>query len=106
MARLKPKTMPYIPIPPPIRKRDTKESMGELTDEKREYLKELGEWIGGYPDGKEWIFPNGIMRDKVFFRDLIDKVGIIGSYSGVDRVWLDLITRAHWKSKRDDKLIP
>ena len=101
MARLKPKTMPYIPIPPPIRKGDTKESMGELTDEKREYLKELGEWLELFPDEEEWIFPNGIMRDKVFFRDLINKIGIIGSYSGVDRVWLNLITRVHnqWKRK-------
>ena len=102
---LKPKTMPYIPIPPPIRKGDIKESMGILTDEKREYLKDLGEWLDGYPDGEEWIFPNGIMRDKVFFRDLINKIGIIGSYSGVDRVWLNLITKMHYQWKRKEDII-
>jgi hypothetical protein len=87
--------MPYIPTPPPIRR-----GMGELTDEKREYLKELEEWLATYIEGKEFHFPNGIMREREFFLDLVDKVRIIEGYSSTDRVWLDLITREHWKSKR------
>ncbi len=88
--------MPHIPTPPPIRR-----GMGELTDEKREYLKELEEWISGYPEGEEWVFPNGIMREREFFLDLINKVRIIEGYSSTDRVWLDLITQAHSKWKRN-----
>ena len=87
--------MPQLPIPPPIRK-----SMGELTDEKREYLKELEEWLTPYPKGEEFHFPNGIMREREFFLELVDKVRIIEGYSSTDRVWLDLITREHWKSKK------
>ena len=72
--------------------------MGELTDEKREYLKELGEWLAVYPEGKEWVFPNGIMREREFFLELIHKVKIEERYSSMDRVWLDLISKAHSKS--------
>jgi hypothetical protein len=75
--------------------------MGELTDEKREYLKELHQWLNGYDKDEEFQFPNGIMRDREFFLDLINKVRIIEGYSSTDRVWLDLITREHWKSKKD-----
>ena len=74
---------------------------GQLNDEKREYLKELEEWLRGYDKDEEFHFPNGIMRDREFFLDLINKVRIIEGYSQTDRVWLDLITREHWKSKRD-----
>jgi hypothetical protein len=88
--------MPYIPIPPPIRR-----PMGELTDEKREYLRELEEWLATYPEGEEFQFPNGIMREREFFLDLIDKVRIIEGYSPTDRVWLDLITQAHSKWKKN-----
>jgi hypothetical protein len=88
--------MPHIPIPPPIRK-----SMGELTDEKREYLKELHQWLAAYPEGEEFHFPNGIMREREFFLDLVDKVRIIEGYSSTDRVWLDLITREHSKWKKN-----
>jgi hypothetical protein len=87
--------MPQLPTPPPIRR-----GMGELTDEKREYLKELHQWLATYIEGKEFHFPNGIMREREFFLDLIDKVRIIEGYSSTDRVWLDLITREHWKSKK------
>ena len=88
--------MSYTPIPPPNRR-----PMGELTDEKREYLKELHQWLNGYDKDEEFQFPNGIMRDREFFLDLINKVRIIEGYSSTDRVWLDLITREHWKSKKD-----
>ncbi len=88
--------MPHIPIPPPIRK-----SMGELTDEKREYLKELDQWLAAYPEGEEFQFPNGIMREREFFLELVDKVRIIEGYSPTDRVWLDLITREHSKWKKN-----
>ena len=74
---------------------------GQLNDEKREYLKELDQWLATYIEGKEFVFPNGIMRDREFFLDLINKVRIIEGYSSTDRVWLDLITKEHWKSKRD-----
>ena len=87
--------MPYIPIPPPNRR-----PMGELTNEKREYLKELEKWLATYPEGEEFQFPNGIMREREFFLELVDKVRIIEGYSSTDRVWLDLITREHWKSKK------
>jgi hypothetical protein len=87
--------MPYIPTPPPIRR-----GMGELTNEKREYLKELEGWLAAYIEGKEFHFPNGIMREREFFLELVDKVRIIEGYSSTDRVWLDLITREHWKSKK------
>jgi hypothetical protein len=88
--------MPYIPTPPPIRR-----GMGELTDEKREYLKELHQWLADYPEGEEFHFPNGIMREREFFLDLVDKVRIIEGYSSTDRVWLDLITREHSKWKKN-----
>jgi hypothetical protein len=88
--------MPQLPIPPPIRR-----EMGELTDEKREYLNELEGWLATYPEGEEFIFPNGIMREREFFLDLINKVRIIEGYSSTDRVWLDLITREHSKWKRN-----
>ena len=88
--------MSYTPIPPPNRR-----PMGELTEEKREYLKELHQWLADYPKGEEFHFPNGIMREREFFLDLIDKVRIIEGYSSTDRVWLDLITREHWRSKKD-----
>jgi hypothetical protein len=87
--------MPQLPIPPPIRR-----EMGELTDEKREYLKDLEKWIADYPEGEEFQFPNGIMREREFFLELVDKVRIIEGYSSTDRVWLDLITREHWKYKK------
>jgi hypothetical protein len=89
--------MPYIPIPPPVTG-----PMGELTDEKREYLKELGEWLATYEDGDEWLMDFGIMREKEFFTDLIHKIRIIGSYSVVDRVWLTMITKVHTKWKKDN----
>ena len=117
--------MPYIPIPPPIRKPDSEElremsiqnarialdqakyfaaksfgSDSPLTDEKREYLKELGEWLEGM--GDDTIFEkDGIVREKEFFTDLIRKVAIIGSYTVVDRSWLTMITKAHTKWKRN-----
>ncbi len=112
--------MPYIPIPPPIRRPDSEElremsiqnaksalnqaqsyrSDSPLTDEKREYLKELGEWLEGM--GDDTIFEkDGIVREKEFFTDLIRKVGIIGSYTVVDRSWLTMITKAHTKWKKD-----
>ena len=88
--------MPQLPTPPPIRR-----GMGELTDEKREYLKELHQWLATYIEGKEFHFPNGIMREREFFLELVDKVRIIEGYSSTDRVWLDLITREHSKWKRN-----
>ena len=113
--------MPYIPIPPPIRKpMDSKElremsirnaqsalnqaqsfrSDSPLNDEKREYLKELGEWLEGM--GDDSIFEkDGIVREKEFFTDLIRKVTIIGSYTVVDRSWLTMITKAHSQWKRN-----
>ena len=112
--------MPYIPIPPPIRRPDSEElremriqnaklaldqaksykSDAPLTDEKKEYLKELGEWLEGM--GDDTIFEkDGIVREKEFFADLIRKVTIIGSYSVVDRSWLTMITKAHTKWKRN-----
>ena len=114
--------MPYIPIPPPIRRPDSEElremsirnaqsalnqaksykSDSPLTDEKRKYLKELGDWLEGM--GDDTIFEkDGIVREKEFFTDLIRKVTIIGSYSVVDRSWLTMITKAHsqWKRKGD-----
>ena len=97
--------MPYIPIPPPIRRADmgdSKESMGILTDEKRKYLKELGKWLATYGDGDEWTLDYGIIRDKVFFTDLIRKVEVIGSYSPIDRSWLKMITKVHNEWIRDD----
>jgi len=87
--------MSYTPIPPPNRR-----PMGELNDEKREYLKELHQWLNGYDKDEEFQFPNGIVRDREFFLDLVDKVRIIEGYSSTDRVWLDLITREHWRSKK------
>ena len=75
--------------------------MGELNDEKREYLKELHQWLATYIEGKEFQFPNGIMRDREFFLELVDKVRIIEGYSPTDRVWLDLITREHNRWKRN-----
>ena len=112
--------MPYIPIPPPIRRPDSEElremsiqnaklalnqskmykSDSPLTDEKRKYLKELGEWLEGM--GDDTVFEkDGILREKEFFVDLIHKVGVIGSYSVVDRSWLTMITQAHTKWKKD-----
>ena len=88
--------MSYTPIPPPNRR-----PMGELNDEKREYLKELHQWLNGYDKDEELQFPNGIVRDREFFLDLVDKVRIIEGYSQTDRVWLDLITREHWRSKKE-----
>ena len=88
--------MSYTPIPPPNRR-----PMGELNDEKREYLRELEVWLATYPKGEEFHFPNGIVRDREFFLDLVDKVRIIEGYSQTDRVWLDLITREHWRSKKE-----
>ena len=88
--------MPYIPTPPPNRR-----PMGELNDEKREYLKELHQWLATYIEGKEFHFPNGIMREREFFLELVDKVRFFEGYSSTDRVWLDLITREHWKSKKN-----
>jgi hypothetical protein len=41
------------------------------------------------------------MREREFFLDLVDKVRIIEGYSSTDRVWLDLITQAHSKWKRN-----
>ena len=82
---------------------DSKESMGILTDEKRKYLKELEEWLATYGDDTEWLMNYGIVRDTVFFKDLIRKITILGSYSVVDRTWLTMITKAHsqWKRKGD-----
>ena len=97
--------MPYIPIPPPIRRADmgdSKESMGILTDEKRKYLKELGKWLATYGDGDEWTLDYGIIRDTLFFTDLICKVEVIGSYSTIDRSWLKMITKVHNEWIRDD----
>ena len=74
---------------------------GQLNDEKREYLKELHQWLATYIEGKEFQFPNGIVRDREFFLDLINKVRIIEGYSSTDRVWLDLITREHNRWKRN-----
>jgi len=74
--------------------------MGELTDEKREYLKELEGWLAAYPEGKEWVFPNGIMREREFFLELIHKVKIEERYSSMDRVWLKMITKVHTEMKR------
>ena len=74
---------------------------GQLNDEKREYLKELHQWLATYIEGKEFYFPNGIMREREFFLDLINKVRIIEGYSSTDRVWLDLITREHNRWKRN-----
>ncbi len=74
---------------------------GQLNDEKREYLKELHQWLATYIEGKEFRFPNGIVRDREFFLDLVDKVRFFEGYSQTDRVWLDLITREHWKWKKD-----
>lgn len=73
--------------------------IGTLTPKKREYLKELGEWLETYSDSEEFLLDYGISRDKVFFEDLIRKVAIIGSYSVVDRTWLTMITKVHnqWK---------
>lgn len=113
--------MPYIPIPPPIRRPDSEElremsiqnaklaldqaksykSDSPLTDEKRKYLKELEEWLATYGDDTEWLMNYGIVRDTVFFTDLIRKITILGSYSVVDRTWLTMITRAHTKWKKD-----
>lgn len=71
-----------------------------LTDEKRKYLKELGEWLEGMED--DTIFEkDGILREKEFFVDLIRKVTIIGSYSVVDKAWLTMITQAHSRWKRN-----
>ena len=86
--------MPYIPIPPPIRRADMRGD-APLTDEKRKYLKELGKWLATYGDGDEWTLDYGIIRDKVFFTDLIRKVEVIGSYSPIDRSWLKMITKVH-----------
>jgi hypothetical protein len=112
--------MPYIPIPPPIRRPDSEElremsiqnaklaldqsktyrSDSPLTEEKKEYLKELGEWLDGM--GDDTIFEkDGIVREKEFFVDLIRKVTIIGSYTVVDKSWLTMITKAHSKWKRN-----
>ena len=112
--------MPYIPIPPPIRRPDSEElremsiqnaksalnqaksyrSDSPLTEEKRKYLKELEEWLATY--GDDTVFEkDGILREKEFFVDLIHKVGVIGSYSVVDRSWLTMITQAHTKWKKD-----
>jgi hypothetical protein len=112
--------MPYIPIPPPIRRPDSEElremsirnaqsalnqtnsykSDSPLTDEKKEYLKELGEWLDGM--GDDSIFEkDGIVREKEFFTDLIRKVTIIGSYTVVDKSWLTMITKAHSQWKRN-----
>jgi hypothetical protein len=41
------------------------------------------------------------MREREFFLDLVDKVRIIEGYSSTDRVWLDLITQAHSKWKKN-----
>ena len=114
--------MPYIPIPPPIRRPDSEElremsiqnaklaldqaksfrSDSPLTEEKKEYLKELEEWLATYGDGDEWTLDYGIIRDTLFFTDLIRKVEVIGSYSPIDRSWLKMITKVHNKWIRDD----
>lgn len=71
-----------------------------LNDAKREYLKELEEWLDGM--GDDTIFEkDGIVREREFFRDLIRKVTILGSYSVVDRTWLTMITKAHSQWKRN-----
>ena len=111
--------MKYIPTPPPIRRPDSKElreisirnaqlaldqaksfrSDSPLTDEKRKYLKELEEWLDGMADDS--IFEkDGIVREKEFFVELIRKVSILGSYSVVDKSWLTMITKAHFKWKK------
>ena len=112
--------MPYIPIPPPIRRPDSEElremsiqnaklaldqaksyrSDSPLTEEKKEYLKELGEWLDGM-DNDSIFEKDGILREKEFFTDLIRKVTIIGSYTVVDRSWLTMITKAHSQWKRN-----
>ena len=113
--------MPYIPIPPPIRRTDSEElremsirnaqsasiqaqryrSDSPLNDAKREYLKELEEWLDGM--GDDTIFEkDGIVREREFFRDLIHKVTILGSYSVVDKSWLTMITQAHTKWKKGE----
>jgi hypothetical protein len=63
--------MPYIPIPPPIRKQNP---TMKISNEQMEYLKELGEWLNGIEDGD---LGNGIVRDTAFFKDLIRKVEVI-----------------------------
>jgi hypothetical protein len=75
--------------------------IGELTPQKREYLKELREWLETYSDNEEFLLDYGISRDTAFFEDLIRKVIIIGSYSVVDRTWLTMITKAHNQWKRN-----
>jgi hypothetical protein len=87
--------MPYIPIPPPIRKQNP---TMKISNEQKEYLKELGEWLDGIGDEE---LGNGIVRDTAFFKDLIRKVEVIEGYDKVDREWLTKITGAHTEWKRN-----
>lgn len=88
--------MPYIPIPPPIRKQNP---TMRISNEQKEYLKELEKWLDGIGDDGD--LGNGIVRDVVFFKDLIRKVGVIEGYDKVDREWLTKITNAHNQWKRN-----
>jgi hypothetical protein len=90
--------MGYIPIPPPIRKPNPTMKM---TKEQREYLNELHQWLAAYIEGKEFQLPNGIVRDREFFLELVDKVRIIEGYDKVDREWLTTITKEHNRWKRN-----
>lgn len=74
----------------------------ELTDKHKKFIPKLIGWLEGYTTDFVWV-KGSRMRDKVFFTDLIRKVGLLGEYNDIDRENLQWITEEYMADLRGAK---